>query len=148
MISSRTSVISRARDALAPSQCSVRGQCVLRGQMMRAGRDKASSTQAMFSTLAAPLIASAAALGILASPYHHSRRELDFFPGFDRIRLAREEAPEWNLGTQQCAGEETALKIAPGVQHVLRVHARGEFRATFRAAAHFPASGMRGLESI
>src|SRR2546425_13088493 len=82
------------------------------------------------------------------APHHHSRRELDFLPGFDPIRLAREEAPEWNLGTQQCAGEETALEIAPGVQHVLRVHTGGEFRTASRAAAHFPAGGMRGLESI
>ena len=31
-------MIARARDACAPSQCSVLGQWLLRGQMIRAGR--------------------------------------------------------------------------------------------------------------
>ncbi len=54
-ISSRTSAISRAREGRAPSQRSARGQRLLRGQMMRAGCARASSIQAMLSTLATAL---------------------------------------------------------------------------------------------
>jgi DNA-binding transcriptional MocR family regulator len=69
-ISSLTSSISRARDGrtAAPSHRSGRGQRLLRGQMMRAGCCRASSIQAMLSTLATAVSASPAALGMRPSP--------------------------------------------------------------------------------
>ena len=41
----------------------------------------------------------------------------------DAVRLANQEAAKRNARAQQRAGEETALEIAPRIQHVLRTHA-------------------------
>ena len=82
------------------------------------------------------------------APHHYRRSEFDFFPSLNPVGLAREEAPERNLGTEECAGKEAALEIAPSMEDVLRAHAGGDVRSAFRTAAHFSAGSMRGLESV
>ena len=75
-ISWRTSVMSRAPVACAPSQLPPRAQRVLRGQMIRALWFSDSSTQAILRTLATARMASVSALGIFALPprrWHSSR---------------------------------------------------------------------------
>ncbi len=70
-----------------------------------------------------------------------------FAPASTRWRSRARKRAEGHARRQQCAGEEAALEVAPGVQHVLRVHADGA-RTAFRAAAHLPAGGVRGLHAI
>ncbi len=79
--------------------------------------------------------------------HDHRRSQLQSFAGVDAILLVREETPERRLWAQQCAREEAAFEVAPGMQHVVRVHAAiGE--PAFRAATHLAARRVLGLQAI
>ena len=79
------------------------------------------------------------------APHHHGGRQLDLLAGLDAVLLACEEAAERYLGTQQRAGEEAALEVAPGVQHVVGAEAR---RRPVRAVAELAAGGVGGTQPV
>ena len=79
--------------------------------------------------------------------HDHRGGELEPRARLHAVALARQETPERHSRGEQRAGEEAALEVAPGVQHVLGIHA-GRARAALGAAAHLPAGGVRGLEAV
>ena len=69
---------------------------------------------------------------------HDQRRgHPELVAGGDAVRLADQETPKRGAGAQQRTGKETALEIAPGIQHILRTHAG-------RGAGRFAVAGMNG----
>ncbi len=80
-------------------------------------------------------------------PHDDSGRQLESLARFDPVLLPREEPAKRNLRAQQSPREKAALEITPRMQHILRVHA-AIADAALRAAAHFAARCMLGLQPI